>query len=203
MDNTTDPKRAMRDAIKRTLAHLSPTHRASAARSILTQLRALPEYQRATTILAYASLPTELDLDPFIRAALTDSKSIALPRVEPAGIAMHPVLIANLDDDVETGRYAIRSPRPRCVPADPHDLDLVLVPGLAFDENARRLGRGVGFYDRWIGAHPRADTTIVGIAYDEQLVDRVPTDAHDRAMDLLVTPTRVIRPPSGHTKEEA
>ncbi len=203
MDNTTDPKRTMRERLKRTIATIPDAQRLDDALRVRDALRALPEYERATTILAYASLPAELDLDPFIRAALTDSKSIALPRVEPAGIAMHAVLISNLDDDVETGRYAIRSPRPRCVPADPHDLDLVLVPGLAFDENARRLGRGVGFYDRWIGAHPRADTTIVGIAYDEQLVDRVPTDAHDRAMDLLVTPTRVIRPTRGHTKEEA
>lgn len=194
MDNNTDPKRTMRDAIKRTIATIPDAQRLDDALRVRDRLRALPEYERATTILAYAALPDELDLDPFIRAALTDSKSVALPRVESAGIAMHPVLISNLDDDLETGRYRIRSPRPRCVPADPRDIDLVLVPGLAFDENARRLGRGAGFYDRWIAAHPRANTTCVGICYDEQLVDRVPTGAHDRAMDLLVTPTRVVRP---------
>lgn len=203
MDNNADPKRSLREDLKHTLAQITPDQRTNAALKVADQLRALPEYQRATTILAYAALPTELDLDPFIRAALTDSKSIALPRTEPSGTGMHPVLISNLDDDLETGRYRIRSPRSTCDRADPHDIDLVLVPGLGFDESMSRLGRGAGFYDRWIHAHPREDTRLVGVSYDEQLVDRIPTDAHDRAMDLLVTPTRVIRSQSGHTKEEA
>jgi len=104
---------------------------------------------------------------------------------------MRPVQIRSLDNDLQIGRYGLRSPSSRCTPIPDAQIDLALIPGLGFDSSGRRLGRGAGFYDRWIENRLKYSEplTLVGVCFDEQLIEQVPTDPHDQTMDRVVTPT--------------
>ena len=100
--------------------------------------------------------------------------------------------LKNYDQKLSAGSFGILEPKPelRRLPIhqfSPEDLDAVLVPGLAFDRTGGRLGRGKGYYDRFFQKLPKK-TLLIGLAFDEQVVERVPLEPHDRKIDLLVTP---------------
>jgi len=192
-------KRAMRASLKDALTAIDPGARARAADEVARRIRELPEYHAACTLLAYAALPGELNLDPLIRAAWDGARRVAVPRVDWETTTMEPALIENLDTDLVEGRYGVRSPAPRCAAARDHEITLALVPGLAFDPQGGRLGRGAGFYDRWISARrvSGGPIEVVGVCFDEQLVERVPRERHDQGVDTVVTPTRTIRSTHG------
>jgi 5-formyltetrahydrofolate cyclo-ligase len=95
-------------------------------------------------------------------------------------------------DDLAAGPRGVREPRRRR-PVEAADLDVVVVPGVAFDGAGARLGRGAGFYDRFLHALP-ARVWRVGVAFDLQILERVPTEGHDARLDLVVTETRTLPP---------
>jgi 5-formyltetrahydrofolate cyclo-ligase len=185
-------KHDLRSSIKRTLDQMTHGDRSTASIQISTQITTSDLYRSSTAILAYASLPTEICLDPLIHHALDAGKLVCVPSVDWDKKTMHPVQIRSLDKDLQIGRYDLRSPREGCKPIPSDRMTLALIPGLGFDASCRRLGRGAGFYVRWIEQRLACDQpiTLVGVCFDEQLVERIPTDPHDQAMDLIVTPTR-------------
>lgn len=104
---------------------------------------------------------------------------------------MQPAQLRSVDADLELSRYGVRTPKNGCKLVEPHELDLILIPGLAFDRHLNRLGRGAGFYDRMISqfdhdpsfTHPQ----LVGVCYQCQIVDTVPIEPHDHPMDRVIT----------------
>ncbi len=182
-------KPELRATLKPILAVIPPSTQLAASNSISNHLLNSPTYQAASTILAYASLPTELSLDPLILAALADNKRICIPQINWEDKSMRPTQIHNLDEDLQTGRYGVRTPIDGCSLVETHELDLILIPGLAFDRQSNRLGRGAGFYDRLISTLDRSDKrpSLVGVCYQCQIVDRVPTEPHDHPMDWVIT----------------
>jgi len=189
--HTPSSKPEQRSAIKAALTLISESQRLHHSQALCTQITTSDLYQSATTILAYASLPTEISLDPLINHALQNNKTVCIPAVEWDKKTMHPVQIRSLDKDLQIGRYGLRSPSSRCTLIPDAQIPLALIPGLGFDPSGRRLGRGAGFYDRWIELRLRLTEplTLVGVCFDEQIVERVPTDPHDQIMDLVQTPT--------------
>jgi len=147
------------------------------------------EATSASTILAYAAFGTELSLDPFITAALDTGKRIAIPAIDWTRKSMVAHQITNLDTDLILGRYDIRIPREGCPVVEPEQIDVILVPGLAFDRTGNRLGRGAGFYDRYISALKDSghNPTLIGVCYHAQIVDSVPTEPHDHRVDRVIT----------------
>lgn len=145
-------------------------------------------------MFVYLALPSEIDLDPFIQEALNRGVTIGAPRVDWAKSAMTVGRLTSLSSGVVTGRHGTREP----IDADPIPLtefDIAIVPGVAFDESGSRLGRGGGFYDRFLADLRRVSTCpIVGAAFDEQIVSRVPMEEHDVAVDAIATPTRWLGP---------
>ena len=157
---------------------------------LITSLASLPELAAARTVLAYLPLPDEPDLTPILQQLLR-TRRLALPRIDWSARRMWGVLVRDLDADVETTRHGVRQPKPG--PAlDPAEIDAVLVPGVAFDESLARLGRGGGFYDRFLGAMP-PHTTRIGVGFDASILPRLPREPHDVAMDVVVTERRVLR----------
>ncbi|MCA9288227.1 MAG: 5-formyltetrahydrofolate cyclo-ligase [Phycisphaerales bacterium] len=157
---------------------------------LVTLLAALPELAAARTVLTFLPLPDEPDLTPLLEQLLTTHR-LALPRIDWPAQRMWGVLVSDLVADVETTRHGVRQPRPG--PAlDPADIDAVLVPGLAFDESLARLGRGGGFYDRFLATLP-AGATRIGVAFESRILARLPREAHDVPMDIVVTERRVLR----------
>ena len=177
-------------------AHLTSVDPSSAAAAITPHLLSDPTIANASTILAYAAFGTELSLDPFITAALAAGHQVCIPRIDWANKSMSPVAITNLADDLQTGRYDIRVPKPGLALVEPAQLDVILLPGLAFDRAGNRLGRGAGFYDRFISALHDAGhrPTLIGVCYHAQIVDSVPTEPHDHRVDRVITERGPLEP---------
>jgi 5-formyltetrahydrofolate cyclo-ligase len=120
---------------------------------------------------------------------LAAGKQVALPRFVAATLSYEACWILNPQSDVQPGHFQIREPGSHCARVSSSELDLILVPGVAFDLQGRRLGRGKGYYDRLLTVLP---CTTCGVAYDEQVVGEVPASAHDVGMNWVLTPTRWV-----------
>jgi 5-formyltetrahydrofolate cyclo-ligase len=114
---------------------------------------------------------------------------VALPCFDPDNEIYHPRRVTDLRVEIMSGKFGIREPMETCVAIPPNDLDLVLVPGVAFGLDGHRLGRGKGYYDRLL---ENFTGRKIGVAFDEQIVDAVPSEQNDVRMDLVLTPTRCL-----------
>ena len=155
---------------------------------ITKRLFALAELERATTILAFASIRNEVRTRPCIEAVWAAGKRVVLPRVVGDELWLHAV-----DSETVLAEGAFRVPEP---PEDtprvaPHDVDFALVPALAVDPRGYRIGYGGGYYDKLIPQLDNARTCA--LAYDFQLIAEVPVLPFDAGVDLVVTDERVIR----------
>lgn len=162
---------------------------------IAGRLRGLAAYRSARTICWYVGVRAEVRTMEMLVHAVTEGKRAAAPwrhgdRLELASIAG--------PGDLEPASFALLEPAAavRADPArrvHPAEVDLFVVPGVAFDRRGGRLGYGRGYYDRLL-AQARADAAIVGVAFDVQVVERVPAEPHDVAMQLVVTESAVYAP---------
>jgi 5-formyltetrahydrofolate cyclo-ligase len=167
-------------------AALSAVEREKKSREIEARLIALPEYQAATAIMFFASFRTEVDTLPMIRHALGASKRVILPKVKGRDLALFE--IGDFDNDCAPGAWDIPEPREhRPMPLE--DVDLMIVPGLAFDVQGNRLGYGAGFYDRIL---PGFKKGTAALAFEVQIVPEVPTAEFDIPVKRIITEHRVI-----------
>jgi 5-formyltetrahydrofolate cyclo-ligase len=183
----TRQKTALRKQIRGALQKIPPAARAIRSAQIRDRLREQAIWRDARSILFFAPLAEEVDLWPLLEEALTAGKVAALPRFDPAGQSYVAARVQNLNNDIVSGQFGVREPAARCPEIPLHRLDLILVPGVAFDWRGCRLGRGRGFYDRLL-AEVRG--MKCGIAFDEQVVDAVPAGPSDMRVDFMVTPSR-------------
>ena len=150
----------------------------------------LPEWAAARTVALYVGWRGEADPLPLLDAA--GEKRVALPVIAPGADLLRFYAVAHAAELVP-GHFGIPAPTPEATRAvAAADLDLVVVPGVAFDAEGRRLGLGRGYYDRLLATAPGA--LRVGFAFDWQLVASVPVEPHDLSMDLVVTERTVLRP---------
>lgn len=194
-------KQRQREAARSVLARLNPEASARASMAISRAVLALPEAASARRVMVYLSAagaagPTEPDLSGLIAALRERGVTVCAPRMGWNSHTMDAVPLVFGEGNAprtEVRRHGVPEPVSGPMIA-PEDLSLVLVPGLAFDASRGRLGRGAGFYDRWLGAlDERNRPAVVGVCFDAQLVDDVPMDAHDVRMDIVVTDARVVR----------
>ncbi|MBL8527682.1 MAG: 5-formyltetrahydrofolate cyclo-ligase [Burkholderiales bacterium] len=190
--NNVDAKRAQRAALRTRREALSPPVRAAFSRRITDTLIALPEYRRASVVLAYMSMGAEFETAAFVRRVLADGKTLVLPRVNREAKRLNLFVVGDLDRDLAPGVWEIREPVPdRCAAAVERDIEFALVPGLAFDERGGRLGYGGGFYDRLLAGLQAVRVTA---AFSVQVVEAVPMSEHDQYVDLIVTEDGPVRP---------
>jgi 5-formyltetrahydrofolate cyclo-ligase len=183
---TSEVKAAARRAVLLRRDALPGGERTLLSARIVATILNLPSYRDAGAVLAYASFGTELQTDELLRRVLADGKTLVLPRVERGGLGLYEV--RDLAGDLAPGTWGIREPEPdRCPPADAGGVGFALVPGVAFDRGARRLGYGGGYYDRLLaGGLPEA-TPLVSGAFEVQILDKIPLDPHDAPVDVVVT----------------
>ncbi|MFA4028524.1 MAG: hypothetical protein GDYSWBUE_000428 [Candidatus Fervidibacterota bacterium] len=145
----------------------------------------------ASTVMLYAPMNDEVNVEPLIRQLLSVGVRVCLPQVERTSRRIIPRLISSFDEQVAVGTYGIREPKGECqiVPLD--EIEAVIVPGRAFDERCRRIGRGGGYYDRFLGELPKSACTI-GVAFEFQVFDSVPADEDDVPVDCVITERRAI-----------
>lgn len=194
-----EAKAALRETVLRRRGALPEGERAALGARVMGRILALPAYARSETVLAYASFGSELPTDLFLRRVLEDGRTLLLPRVGPDGLDIYEV--SSPETDLAPGRWGIREPIPdRCPLARPADVDLALVPGVAFDRRGMRLGYGGGFYDRLLsGALPGGVPRVSG-AFAVQMVDEVPAGPHDVPVDAVVTEEEIY--PSDGRRED-
>lgn len=154
------------------------------------------EYKNASFIMAYMSFGNEVMTDAFISKCLADGKRVALPRVEISDVKnsiMRVYEIRDIKDDLEKGFKGIYEPVPsRTSLADPGQIDIAVIPGVAFDICCNRLGYGAGYYDRFL-PYLRSDCLKAGVAFEAQIADMLPHDKHDFRLDVIFTENRSIR----------
>lgn len=158
----------------------------SKSRVIGERLFKTAQFQNATTILFYASFDGEVDTFEMMTQAKKLGKRIGLPRVTRSKNILTPKLVTRLQDGLKTGPYGTQEPIAKSPTLNPKDLDLVIVPGVAFDKHNNRLGRGGGYYDRFLKTIRNIPT--IGLAFDFQIVDHLPSkEAHDVAVSCVLT----------------
>ncbi|MGH8022033.1 MAG: 5-formyltetrahydrofolate cyclo-ligase [Limisphaerales bacterium] len=181
---------ARREAGTRVRA-MSAERRKSESEKLCALLRAHPFFQAARSILFFASLPAEPDLWPLLSETLAGKKLVALPCFDPDRQSYQPRHVTDVRVGILSGKFGIREPPDSCVAIPTNELELVLVPGVAFGMDGHRLGRGKGYYDRLL---QNFTGRKIGVAFDEQLVEAVPSAENDVRMDLIMTPTRCVAP---------
>jgi len=187
-------KEALRkQALKRRDA-LPEEEREEKSRRIAEAVSKLPEFRAAHTVLLFASYSSEVDTWPLICQALDAGKTVALPRVEEDGWTLSIRRVRDLGKDLQLSRWGIMEPEEHCQLIELDKLDFVLVPGVAFDEQGRRLGYGGGFYDNLLRSLAAGDDgpALVAIAFEMQVVAKVPGDRSDVPIPLIVTEQRTI-----------
>jgi 5-formyltetrahydrofolate cyclo-ligase len=180
-------KRELRLKLRTFLKSLPDSAARAASVKACDLLRKQPVWESAQAVLFYAALAGEIDLSALMEEGMLAGKTIALPRYEEETGAYLAFRIRHLTDDCAPGKFGITEPTARCAPFPLKRVDLVLVPGVGFDAAGRRLGRGRGFYDRLLA---QINGIKCGVAFDQQLVERIPREPHDVRMNLILTPTR-------------
>ena len=154
---------------------------------IVNRLIALPSFAESLAIAVFWPLEDEVDVRPLIRKALDTGKSVYLPRVDHDGALLEFCPFSGDAAELEPSTFGLSEPRTPAAPAA--EIDLVVVPGLAFDIHHHRLGYGAGYYDRFLKT---ARAKSVGVAFDVQTIDILPVAEHDMALDMVVTESRVF-----------
>lgn len=141
-------------------------------------LTAHPQWKTAHTVLLYASLPDEVDTTLAVMTARQEGKVLLLPVVLGEEIALRV-----FSGEFAIGPFGIREPVGPYF-RDLHSIDLAVIPGMAFDHNGNRLGRGRGYYDRFL---PSLQAYKIGLCFPFQMVDCVPSDVHDQRVDEVIS----------------
>jgi 5-formyltetrahydrofolate cyclo-ligase len=193
-----EEKRALRRAMAEQRDALAPALRAALAARAAEVFLEMPEARQARTVAGFVSTRSEIDTQPLLDSLRQRGIDVVLPRVStgllPPRLRFHR---ADNRSDLVFGIFGLLEPRPEAPEVAAHDIDLFMVPGLAFDRRGTRVGYGGGYYDElaaYVRAHPDATAArFVGVAFDFQLLDACPTGEWDVPLDSVVTDERVVR----------
>ena len=180
-ENLSSVKAALREEIRRRLADMPARERGALAVRAEDHLLSLPAIGEAGTVLLFDAYGDEMSTTAIASRLLDAGKRVLLPFVEAGAMGAAELTPGQL----VRSAYGPREPED-ARPVDPGQIDMALVPGLAFDRSGRRLGRGTGLYDRYL-PRLRADALRIGLAFSAQLVDQVPAGPHDEVVHLVVT----------------
>jgi 5-formyltetrahydrofolate cyclo-ligase len=183
-------KKAIRASVLNARDAMPPDQRARESMKMCELIIASTPYQRATTVLAYASFGGEFDTSFLLQRVLTDKKNLVMPRIDNdmQRLQLHRV---NHLNELVAGGWGIREPHAEAKIVMPNEIDFILVPGVAFDSAGFRIGYGKGFYDKLLSSVSLASTRL-SAAFDCQIIDAVPNEAHDQRVDIIITPTQKI-----------
>ena len=180
-------KRTIRNKILNLLRSQKEEERLRKSKRIQEKLFSTPEFQSANTILFYASFDGEVETFNMMKQAQRLGKKIVLPSIIKDQKKMILSLVRDLEKELIDGPYGIKQPGFASLrPVDLKEIDLAIVPGVAFDKKNNRLGRGAGYYDRFLADLPLGIPTF-GLAFDFQITPRLP---HQKPHDIPVS--RVI-----------
>ena len=180
-------KSAVRRVVLEQLRNQPEEERRQKSNIIMNRLVQMAEFKKSRVIMFYVSLLEEVDTLSLLKTVLQEGRSVIVPFVDTKNKTLLSVPIKNPETDLTPGSYGILEPKKNLVNHfDVNQLDLVLVPGIAFDRKGRRLGRGKGYYDRFLKSLSRRTQTI-GLAFNFQMLETIPTDERDIAVNQVIT----------------
>ena len=172
------------------LASLSPERKGQKSHQACLHLMSCRPFQESSVVMLFLSMPDEIDTTEVILAARQRGATVVVPKVDWALYSMTAVEWMPGGDEAAVSRSGPRNPVAG-EPVDPGRIDLVVTPGLGFDRSGHRLGRGKGFYDRFL-AGPAAKATRCGFCFCEQVVESIPVTDADASVHWLVTDEEAI-----------
>lgn len=181
-------KQAIRQEMREKRKSLSPASYAKKCTEIQKNLEALPQWKQAKTLLLYVSMDEEVDTRRLICDALEKNRRVFVPKTNGDDLVICPLHDWN---ELKSGNFGIMEPCNILGKTHPELIDLILVPGVAFDQKGHRLGFGRGFYDRLL---KQTKGYKVGLAFSEQMVPVLPIEEHDVPLDLIITDQGLIYP---------
>ena len=190
IENRSMEKVELRRQLRARLISLSPEECKEKSRRACRNLVAAEAFQNASVIMMYLSLPHEVDTSDAILHAWQCGKTVAVPKISWQQRHMIPVQINSLETGFSTGAGGLRNPLAG-VPIPFSQIDLVVAPGLGYDRQGNRLGRGRSFYDRFFGNEDMAAPRC-GLAFKEQIVDAIPVTETDEPVHFVVTDEETI-----------
>ena len=182
-------KAQLRRELMDCLLAISPQQRNERSRKACQNLVSMEQFQRASTVMMFVSLPHEVDTSEAILHAWQLRKVVAVPKISWQQRHMIAVQINSLETGFSTAASGLRNPISG-VPVPFAEIDLVVTPALGFDKKGHRLGRGGSYYDRFF-ANPELKAARCGFGFAEQLIDSIPVAEHDEAVDILVTDEQI------------
>ncbi|MBN1554504.1 MAG: 5-formyltetrahydrofolate cyclo-ligase [Phycisphaerae bacterium] len=182
-------KQTIRNRIRTMLKAMSPDQVTVRSLAVARRVVQLDEFRSAGTVLLYLPIPGEVDVLPIAREAWRAGKKVLAPTACDQCRAMRAILCCPVNEEMFHPHHGLRQPNRDLGELAIDQLDLIVVPAVAFDARCNRLGRGGGFYDRFL-ARPELRAKTVGVAFDEQIVPDVPVRENDRPVHVVVTDTR-------------
>ncbi len=182
-------KKELRERLRHALDEIPREELLERSLKACRMLTQTPEYRQAEYVMVFLSLPHELDTTALVLQAWQDNKHVLAPQVKWGERRMLPIEIRSLEQNITEHPLGFREPAEGPVTAI-SEIDLVVVPGLGFDAHGNRLGRGRGFYDRFL-AHRDFRAVACAMGLEEQVVESIPTSPLDRRVSMLVTDERV------------
>ena len=179
-------KGQLRQQLLRRLQQQEENERRQRSEAIRRKVFRLTAFRRAKTICCYVALPYEVQTWRMIEEMLLQKKRVVVPVVRPRTKRLALSEVRHPDADLAKGAFGVWEPKRSAMrPVHSREVDLVLVPGLAFDRRGHRLGHGYGYFDRFLARLPK-DTPTVGLAFRFQLFERLPAASHDHAVQTVL-----------------
>jgi 5-formyltetrahydrofolate cyclo-ligase len=179
-------KTRCRNRLKRILKKISPEVRRKKSAKITKKLLGLSAFKTAKRIMVYLALPGEVQTMPFVRVVLRLGKEVYAPVVDRSRKTIGAAPVCRSLKNLKKGAFGILEPTVRGYSKKRlPKFDMILVPGVGFDRTGRRIGRGGGYYDRFLNKEKNA--LKIGTAFSEQLANRIPAGAKDAKVDFVIT----------------
>ena len=177
---TTTDKRTLRKVIRAEIVKLSDNEKLSLSAHIFSKLANSKEVEKASVIALFISLADEPQTTAFIEQLLGKNKRIVVPRIEGEEMNFY-----DISEGVSEGAFGVMEPI-ATTPIEPSKIDVMIVPGVAFTRQGARLGRGKGFYDKYL-SHKDFRAYTIGVCYPCQVVEGLPSEPHDQILNQIVS----------------
>ncbi len=192
MDEIRSTKEQIRKDVAKAINGMSEKQRAEKTKAIESKLFGFANFLEARIVLLYIDGENEVRTKAILKRAYDFNKIVVLPAFDSERFKVTTLKVDHPDKDLSPGPRGVAQPNPaRCKPVPLQKIDIAIIPGTAFDEKGARIGLGLGYYDRFIPDLP-ATTRKVALAFEEQIIPQIPTESHDKHVDIIITDKRII-----------
>ena len=179
-------------------AALSPEEWRLKSRGVQARLLNREEYRRAKIVHFYVSFRNEVETEELIRRALETGKQVVVPWINDKTEKIELSELKDFKKELRENRVGFKEPYgPFIRPVNPQKIQLMVLPGVAFDMSGNRIGYGKGFYDQFLFQNKMA--ILIGLAFDFQVIESIPSEEHDIKMNKIITEYRTIEPNQNET----